>query len=273
MHLYFYDPASPAVDEIQASVGVVQRLQNLEGSYGQMLVGMRRLSSQIDLGEVRFFLKVTFDDGEFSGCNTFEDVLDLLCKKYIDTFNISYLERLATSLKINEMSQLISDYKKEKESFLREVSIAQFHYAVASRVYPTLFERSAEIVIKIPRSLANNRTLKDMYLLAAKVFEEHHASLVRIKVQPGSILVSWQFPAFLANKLEKSAIASSECFAEEGVEEVIVAGKVVFTANEKVFRFSTILCHAYFFHCCRQTPLKLGVSVVLCILQFHYVLC
>ena len=199
-----------------------------------MLVGMRRLSSQIDLGEVRFFLKVTFDDGEFSGCNTFEDVLDLLCKKYIDTFNISYLERLATSLKINEMSQLISDYKKKKESFLREVSIAQFHYAVASRVYPAIPEKSAEIVIKIPCSLANNRTLKDMDLLAAKVFDEHHVSLVRIKVQPGSILVSWQFPVSLVDKLEKSVIAKSGCFAGEGVEEVTVAKKVVFTSDEKV---------------------------------------
>ena len=103
---------------------------------------------------------------------------------------------------------------------------------MASKVtYQVPYDEKAEVVIRIPHEYASphGRTLKDMETLAGKAFGEYYQSFIRMTVKPGSILVVWQFPVSLSAKLEDSARDNSDLFAKEGVEVVMVAGRVVFT--------------------------------------------
>lgn len=192
------------------------------------------------------FLEATIGDRGFSECSSFEGVLYLLIDKlHIDIFNITRLEQLSHEIDHDAMKELVANYNKEKEKFLQEVTVVDFHREVASKVnYPVPYGEKAEVVIRIPHEYASphERTLKDMETLAGKAFGEYYQSFVRLTVKPGSILVVWQFPVSLSLKLQHAAWNSSDLFAKEGVEAVMVAGRVVFT---KVWCKKLIYCHYY----------------------------
>ena len=210
-----------------------------------MIAKMLHLSSEVDLGHVKMFLEATIGDRDFRGCSSFEDVLYLLMDKHIDIFNITRLEQLSNEIDHKAMKDLVTSYNKEKEKFLHEVAVIDFHQEVASKVkYPVPYGEKAEVVIRIPHEYVktNNKTLKDMETLAGKVFGEYYQSFIRMTVTSGSILVVWQFPVSLSPKLEHAAQASSDLFAKEGVEAVMVAGRVVYTSDSKVL-MQEMYCH------------------------------
>ena len=225
----FSAPQSP--DEVRTDRRVLLKLINLQMCYGQMITKMLGLSSEVDLGRVKMFLEATIGDRDFRECSSFEGVLYLLIDKHIDIFNITRLEQLSNEINHNTMKDLVASYNEEKEKFFHEVAVIDFHQEVASRVnYPVPYGEKAEVVIRIPHEYASphERTLKDMERLAGKAFGEYYQSFIRMTVKPGSILVVWQFPVFLSAELERSARDSSDLFAKEGVEVVMVAGRVVF---------------------------------------------
>ena len=183
------------------------------------------------------FLEATIGDRDFRECRSFEGVLYLLIDKHIDIFNITRLEQLSNKINHNAMKQLVASYNKEKEKFLHEVTVVDFHHEVASKVnYQVPIGERAEVVIRIPHEYANphGRTLKDMETLASKAFGDYYPSFIRMTVKPGSFLVVWQFPVSLSPKLDHAAQESSDLFAEEGVELVMVDGRVVYTSDRKV---------------------------------------
>ena len=197
-----------------------------------MIAKMLDLSSEVDLGHVKMFLEATIGDRGFRECRSFKDVLHILIDKHIDIFNITRLEQLSNEINDNAMKELVAHYNEEKEKFLSEVAVVDFHREVASKVnYQVPCGEKAEVVIRIPREYASphGRTLKDMETLAGKAFGEYYQSFIRMTVKPGSFLVVWQFPVSLSAKLEHSARDNSDLFVKEGVEVVMVAERVVFT--------------------------------------------
>ena len=202
-----------------------------------MISAMLGFASEVDLGSVKMFLEATIGDREFRECISFEGVLYLLIDKHIDIFNITRLDQLSNKINHNAMKELVASYNEEKEKFLHEVAVIDFHQEVASKVnYHVPDGEKAEVVIRIPYEYvkSNDKTLKDMETLAGKAFGEYYQSFIRMTVKPGSILMVWQFPVSLSLKLEHAARASSDLFAKEGVEVVMVAGRVVFTSDRKV---------------------------------------
>ena len=211
-----------------------------------MIAEMLGLSSEVDLGRVKMFLEATIGDRDFRECSSFEGVLYLLIDKHIDIFNITRLEQLSNEINHNVMKELVANYNVEKEKFLHEAAVIDFHQEVASKVnYQVSDGEKAEVVIRIPYEYvkSNDKTLKDMETLAGKAFGEYYQSFIRMTVKPGSILVVWQFPVSLSLKLEHAAQASSDLFAKEGVEVVMVGGRVVYTSDSKVLMQEIIYCH------------------------------
>ena len=94
-------------------------------------------------------------------------------------------------------------------------------------------EEKSTITIKTPQSLGSDKTLKDMEKPAGKVFEAHCSSFVNLHLQTvaGSINIIWFFPKSLTEKLEQLAQTHIAVVKLEGVEEVTVAGRVVFNAD------------------------------------------
>ena len=210
-----------------------------------MITKMLHLSSEVDLGRVKMFLEVTIGDRDFRGCSSFEDVLYLLINKHIDIFNITQLEQLSNEINHNAMKELVASYSEEKEKFLREVAVIDFHREVASEVnYQVPDGEKAEVVIRIPYEYvkSNDKTLKDMETLAGKAFGEYYQSFIRMTVKAGSILIVWQFPVSLSTKLEHSVRAKSKFLVQGGVEVVMVAGRVVYASDSRVL-MQEIYCH------------------------------
>ena len=153
--------------------------------YGQMMAKMLGLSYEVNLGNVKIFLETTIGDKDFRQCSSFEGVLYLLIDKHIDIFNITCLEQLSIEINHNTMKELVANYNKEKEKFLHETAVVDFHHEVASKVnFPVLDGEKAEVVIRIPQEYASphSRTLKDVETLAGKAFEEYYQSFIRMTV-------------------------------------------------------------------------------------------
>lgn len=222
--------------KIEPEVEVVRQLLDLESHFSTMLTDLRKFGDSCDLARMQFFLGDLLETEKFRQCSTFDEILLQLRQGHVDTFNTYCLEQLAAHLSDHthrtEVCKLINEYNKKKEEFLEETVVTEFHRAVRSSVQPVYPGKTAVIKIKIPQSLANNRTLKDMERLADKAFGEYRNSFVSLHTVPGSIVVTWFFPNSLAGALEQLAQANITVFKREGVLEVSVAGSVVFPQKD-----------------------------------------
>ena len=217
--------------EIQADVKVVRQLQDLESHFSSMLTIIRRFYINCDLSKMQFFLDDLLETEKFSNCATFDEILHQLRRSHVDTFNIYFLEQLAAHFQRDEVDELIDEYDKKKEAFLTETVVTKFHEAIASRVSPVLQEEMAAITIKLPQSLANERTLKDMERLAGRAFGDYYRSFINLHVVAGSVVINWFFPKSHIHELEQQAQAHGAVFKQEGVEEVAVAGRMMFPSE------------------------------------------
>ena len=189
-----------------------------------------------DLSKAQFFLDDHLDTEEFRKCTNFDELLRQLRRGHVDTFNTYYLQQLVACFKKDQLTERIKVYEAEKEYFLKDTTVIQFQQAVVSRVDPVKPSQMKDLIIKISKTLAKDRTLKDMEELASRAFEECQLEFVRIHVKSGSVIISVFFPETLADKLEHLAHKNAAVFKDAGVEEVTVDGRVVFpsTLEEEV---------------------------------------
>ena len=214
---------------------VVQKLQGLQMCFAKMLTGIRQSFAKCDHAEMRFFLDAFLGADEFKNCTTIDEILRQLQLGLIDTFNTYCLEQFAVQFQNDEARKLIAEYNEKKEAFLNETVVTEFQKAIFSLapMNPALPQEKAVITVKIPESLARERTLKDMEKLAGRAFGEYYRSFINLRVIPGSIIIIWFFPKTLKEKLEEAARTKKAVFRQEGVEEVTVAGRVVFHRNSE----------------------------------------
>ena len=225
--------------EIKADVAVVSSLKELEGSFGYLLVQVKRLlvQSKCDLSDALLFLDSVIGSEEFIGCDSFGKLMRQLQRDHIDVFNISILQQLVTCFDNHELTEVIEAYNMKKESFLKHTTVLNFQRAVVSRVEPILASGMAVVTIKVPKKIARHcdRTLKDIEELAMEGFEECHKKFIRLHAEPGSIIISWVFPKGLSGRLEQLVHDNAAIFNDSGVMEVTVGGRRVFP-QEKVSR-------------------------------------
>ena len=123
----------------------------------------------------------------------------------MDTFNVYYLQKLSTCLERDDVNQLVKKYDEKKERFLEETTVLEFQKAVIIKAKPALPKRMAEIAIWVPKELATNRILKDIGMLAFKVFEDHQKWFIQFHAFPGSIIISWFVAESLRANLQQLA--------------------------------------------------------------------
>ena len=198
LHLFFYSVPTK-VAEVRASVAVVDRVLQVEKCFSQMLTDMRQQSAELDIKNVRFFLESILEADEFNTCKGFEDVLRLLRKSYIDAFNTSYLEQLVEYLKIKKISQLMSDYKSKRDAFFKESIVIEFQDAVFNKVEPLSGEDEVKVPeVRVPRSLVNKRTQRDMETLATQFCGSYRKPVVQMDDVPVSKNVTSKWPVYIA---------------------------------------------------------------------------
>ena len=211
---------------------MAERLRDLESSFTDMLTNLCGLLTdcKCDLSKAQFYLDDRFDTDKFSKCNNFNLLLRQLRKGHVDAFNTHHLQRLVAHFTNDELMDNIKKYEAEKEGFLKDTSVLQFQRAVVSKVGPLQFGRMIKLTIKIPKRLADKRSLKDMEELARRSFDDCH-EFISIHAEPGSVIISWFFPEALSGKLEHLAHENAAVFKDAGVEEVTVGGRVVFPST------------------------------------------
>ena len=57
---------------------------------------------------------------------------------------------------------------------------------------------------------------------------------IRLHAEPGSIIISWAFPKELSGKLEQLACDNAAVFKDNGVVEVTVGERRVFSCTQQV---------------------------------------
>ena len=196
IHLFFYSVPTK-VSEVRASVAVVDCVLHVQKCFSQMLTNMRQLSTKVDIKNVRFFLESILEADEFNTCKGFEDVLRLLRKSYIDAFNTSYLEQLAEYLKIYEITEEISTYKKERDAFFKDAIVTEFQDSVFNKVELSGEDGIMVPEVIVPRSLVNKRTQRDMETLATLFCGSYQKPVVQMDNVPESSHES-NWPVYIA---------------------------------------------------------------------------
>ena len=233
--------AFATTDEIKADVAVVSDLKELEASFGQMLVQVKRrlVLSKCDLSDALLFLDSTVGSEDFIGCDNFDKLMRQLQQDHVDVFNIYILQQLLACFDFHEQTEIIEAYNEKKESFLKHTTVLEFQHAVVSRVEPILASGKAVVTITISKEMASHRTLNDIEKLAMEGFEECHKKFVCLHAEPGSIIISWVFPKGLSGRLKQLANDNAAVFKDSGVVEVTVGGRRVFPYTHQEVRINT----------------------------------
>ena len=235
-----YIPFLVSTDEIEAEIRatatVVQRLQDLEISFAEVLTDLPDLLTECkcNLSNAQRFLGALFNTEKFSQCDTFEALLWQLRQDHIDAFNTYYLQKLIThfSKKMEEeekqkLMKPIEDYEVERERFLTDTKVIEFHRTVVCEVNPAELSQKTKLTIKVSDPLAGKETLKDTEQLALNPFDERGKSLVRMHATNE-----------MGGTFEALTKENATIFKDAGVEEVTVGGRVVFPSTLEEVRTS-----------------------------------
>ena len=179
-HLFFYSVPTKVSEVVYASRPVVDCVLHVQKCFSQMLTNMRQLSARINIENVRFFLESILEADEFNTCKGFADVLRLLRKNYIDAFNTSYLEQLAEYLEIDEINRLVIEYKRERDVFFEDPIVIEFQDAVVNKVEHSGKGEVKVPEVRVPRSLVNKRTQRDIETLATLFCNSYQKPAVQV---------------------------------------------------------------------------------------------
>ena len=221
--------------EIEADGRIVRELRNLVSDYSLMLTDFREQLKGCDISRAQFFLNELFKTDAFTTCDNIDKILNQLSHRDIDTFNVYYLQKLATCLKRDDLKKLVNEYEEKKEKFLKDTTVLDFQKAVISKTKPHLPDGMIEIAIKIPKHLATEKILRDMELLAMEAFGDNQKSLVRFHAYSGSIVICWFVVESLCAALQQLAREKVAVWRQHGVEEVMVGSQCVYhyTADQE----------------------------------------
>ena len=129
---------SDAKAEIVVDGKIVRQLRDLVSDYSLMLTDFREQLKSCDISRAQFFLNNLFNTDIFTSCDNIEQLLKQLCHRYVDTFNVYYLQKLATCLERDDVNQLVQQYEEKKEKFLEDTTVLDFQKAVVSKTKPHL---------------------------------------------------------------------------------------------------------------------------------------
>ena len=219
---------SDAKVEIEADGERVRELRDLVSDYSLMLTKFKRLLVGCDISDARFFLSNLFNTDIFTSCENIEQLLNQLCHRYVDTFNVYYLQKLATCLERDDVNQLVQQYEEKKKKFLEDTTVLEFHKTVISKTKPVLPKKMVEVGIRIPMHLATEKILRDMERLAFEAFEDNQKSFVQFHAFPGSIVICWFVVESLCEVLQQLAREKVTVWRQHGVEEVMVGSQCVY---------------------------------------------
>ena len=214
--------------EIEADRKKVQALRNLVSDYSLMLTDFREHFKGCDISRAQFFLNKIFKTDVFTSCDNIDKIIDQLSHRDIDTFNVYYLQQLATCLKRDDLKKLVNDYEEKKEKFLEDTTVLDFQKAVISKTRPSLPNGMVEVAIKIPKRLATEKILGDMEVLAMEAFEDNQNSLVHFHAFSGSIVICWFVVESRCQVLQQLAQEKVAVWRKHGVEEVMVGSQCVY---------------------------------------------
>ena len=228
--------------EIEADGEKVRELRDLVSDYSLMLTKFKRLLAGCDISDAQFFLNNLFNTDIFTSCDNIEQLLNQLCHRYVDTFNVYYLQKLATCLEKDDVNHLVQQYVAKKKKFLEDTTVLEFHKAVISKTKPHLLNGMVEVAIKIPKHLATKKILRDMEVLAMEAFGDNQKPFVRFHAYSGSIIICWFVVESLCEVLQRLAREKVAVWRQHGVEEVMVGSLCVYhyTVHDEV-RILTVL--------------------------------
>ena len=227
--LSFFDPLESAKAEIEADGNTVRLLRDLVFAYSMMLSGFRNQDQvkSCDVSRAQFFLTDLLSS-DFTYCDTSEKIINQLCNKYVDIFNVYYLEALAIRLKCEPLKKLVDEYEKQKDHFFNETTILDFQKAIVAKTRPRLSNGMVEVTIRIPKQVANERILKDMERLALEGFEEKYYRFVCFHAKAGSVIISWYVDESLCKELQQIAQRKTALWRQHKVKEVVIGSQCVF---------------------------------------------
>ena len=214
--------------EIVVDGRIAQQLRDLVSDYSLMLTDFREQLKECDISRAQFFLNVLFNTDVFTSCDNIEKILNQLCHRNIDTFNVYYLKKLATFLKRDDLKKLVKKYEVKKEKFLEDTTVLDFQKAVVSKTKPHLPSEMVEVAIKIPKRLATTMILRDMELLAMETFGDNQKSFVRFHTFSRSIIICWFVVESLCEELQQLAREKVAVWRQHEVEEVMVGSQCVY---------------------------------------------
>ena len=193
-----------------------------------MLTGFRNQDQvkSCDVSHAQLFLADLLSS-DFINCDTSEKIINQLCNKYVDIFNVYYLEELAIHLKCEPLEKLVDEYEKQKDHFLYETAILDFQKAIVAKTRPRLPNGMVEVTIRIPKQLADERILKDIEILALEGFEEKYHRFVCFHAKAGSI-ISWYVDESLCKELQQMAQRKTALWRQHKVKEVVIGSHCVF---------------------------------------------
>ena len=236
---------------IYADAQVISDLFGLESELADIMTNTRKEFKDCDITELQFYLNNLVGVEKFHKCQNIDEVLLKFRREHNNTFNIIYLKQLIRQFHPNSATiQKLEDYEKKIEEFLRATTVNQFQQAVISEAEAVIPKGMAAVTIKILKEYAP-RTMEDVEELAKKGFKKHRKTLIKIRVKPGSIIITWLVSEALYKEILQEAREKISLLRDEGVDEVRIEGEksvILFTQDGHEVRF-LISCSSINSHC------------------------
>ena len=225
--------AAPTEDEIKSDLTVLDQLDKLEDHFKEMVTMIKKKYTNAQLQGIKNCLAAIFPS-DLQSCRSYDLLFQVLLTRHLHPFNIYALEVISENFPNDGVKHLTDGYTTARNEFCSACTVHSFERANCCRDFPICPKGMKQFALKLPTNATEQKTMREIEKLVRGLLGEHARHLAACYAKQGCITISWFFPESLTIQLQESAGKNTQLLEAEMVEELTIAGIVVFPIKDKV---------------------------------------
>ena len=212
------DHVGNGVIEVTDKSDIAKKVSDIEDEFVKLETGiLGAVEREFPLSDLRRVAhRITRND--FSKCSTFDDVFNILESHY-SFLRIKILEKLDSIALDGLMSAKISKYTENLERFKSSCTIQEFMEIISTKAKLDTSKSKFQVVTL--RLIGWERmTMQNLEQLLQYLFKDNADLFNHIRIEPGSVLVSWLVPSAIVPDVLSQAKEKTIFLHQMGVEEL-----------------------------------------------------
>ena len=232
---------------------IARKLNDIENEFVELESGI--LGAIIEMAFPLSRLRLVADSmlvsrEDFSKCSNLYDIFKVL-KQYYSFLNIKKLEKLNSIVLSGLKSTEISQYIERLEEFKSSCTIKDFMDDISAKAKQVTLNGKFQIVT-LQLVEWEEMTMHNLEQLLHYLFKNNADLFNHIRIEPGSVHVSWLVPSVIVPDVHSQAKEKTVFLHQMGVQKVEVGEHTIFTYQDgvsvqmdsTVFNFPSLLLNA-----------------------------